>query len=64
MTFREKEIIRLFKEKIQLYLERNKSKEYILEWLDNVIYNSPYDFSKEYFSELYKMQEMVLSMND
>ena len=64
MTDYEKEMIRLFKEKIQSFLKRGKSKEFILEWLDKIIYYSFDNLSSEYYSELYKVQEMLLSMND
>ena len=64
MTDYEKKMLRIFKGKIQTFLERNMDKEYILEWLDTIIYNSFDDLSSEYYSELYKMQEMLLKKEE
>ena len=64
MTNYEQKLIRLFKGKIQSFLERNISIDYIIEWLDDIIYNSFDDLSDEFYSELYKMQDMLLTMNN
>ena len=64
MTDYEKKMLRIFKAKIQTFLQRNMSKDYIIEWLDTIIFNSFDDFSSEYYSELYKMQEMLLKKED
>lgn len=64
MTNYEQKLIRLFKRKIQSFLERNISIDYIIEWLDDIIYISFDDLSDEFYSELYKMQDMLLTMNN
>ena len=64
MTNYEQNLIRLFKGKIKSFLERNISIDYIIEWLDDIIYNSFDDLSDELYSELYKMQDMLLTMNN
>ena len=64
MTNYEQKLIRLFKGKIQSFLERNISIDYIIEWLDDIIYNSFDDLSDEFYSELYKMEDMLLTMNN
>lgn len=64
MTDYEKKFLRIYKRKIQTFLEKNESKEFIIEWLDTIIYNSFNDFSSEYYSELYKMQEMLLKREE
>lgn len=62
MTDYEERLIRLYKRKIYSFLQRNMSVDYIIEWLDDIIYNSFDDFSNEYYSELYSLQDMLLSM--
>lgn len=61
MTDYEKELIRIVKEKIQWYSKRNIGINYVLDWLDDIIYNSPNYCSNEYYSELFKMQYTLLN---
>lgn len=60
----EKESIRMIKEKIQWCLKRNIAISRVLFWLDDIIYNSPNDYSDDYFSELFEMQDMLITMKD
>lgn len=60
----EKESIRMIKEKIQWCLKRNIAIGRVLFWLDYIIYNSPNDYSDDYFSELFEMQDMLITMKD
>jgi hypothetical protein len=60
----EKESIRMIKEKIQWCLKRNIAIGRVLFWLDDIIYNSPNDYSDDYFSELFEMQDMLITMKD
>ena len=64
MTDYEKKMLRIFNGKVQSFLERNTGKEYILEWLDNIIYNSFDDLSNEFYSELYALQDLVLNIKE
>lgn len=60
----EKESIRMIKEKIQWCLKRNIPIGRVLFWLDDIIYNSPNVYSDDYFSELFEMQDMLITMKD
>ena len=60
----EKESIRMIKEKIQCCLKRNIAIGRVLFWLDDIIYNLSNDCSNEYFSELFKLQDMLITMKD
>ena len=60
----EKESIRMVKEKIQWCLKTNKAIDSVLFWLDEIIYNSPNSCSDDYFSELFGMQDMLITMKD
>lgn len=60
----EKESIRMIKEKIQWCLKRNIAIGRVLFWLDDIIYSSPNDYSDDYFSELFEMQDMLITMKD
>ena len=57
----EKESIRMIKEKIQWCLKRNIAIGRVLFWLDDIISNV---YSDDYFSELFEMQDMLITMKD
>ena len=64
MTNKEKEILDYLNECIINCLRKNVSKNYLAEWLDDVIYDLPDDTSSELFNILYRIQDNLLLGNE
>ena len=64
MTNKEKKFLNYVDEKVYHFLERGIEKNYIAEWLDDVIYNLSEDTSSELFNILYRIQDNLLLGNE
>ena len=64
MTNKEKKFLNYVDEKVYHFLERGIEKNYIAEWLDDVIYNLSEDTSSELFNILYRVQDNLLYGNE
>ena len=60
MTNKEKEILDYVNECIISCLRKNVSRNYLANWLDDVIYDLPDDTSSELFNILYRVQDNLL----
>ena len=64
MTNKEKEFLDYLNECITNCLRKNVNKNYLAEWLDDVIYDLPDDTSSELFNILYRIQDNLLLGNE
>lgn len=64
MTNKEKEYLNYIDERVYFCLQRGIDKKYIVEQLDDVIYNLPEETSSELFNILYRIQDNLLFGNE
>ena len=64
MKYQEKKVLDLVNAKVVFMLNNNFGKDYIAEYLDDVIAELSEDCSSELFSTLYRMQDNLLLGSD
>ena len=64
MTNKEKEILDYVNECIISCLRKNVSKNYLANWLDDIIYDLSDEYSLELFNILYRIQDNLLLGNE